>query len=156
MAQCDSLGQEALREAHDAWRREPFRGSINGQSSVAGGSEACGAGRALYDAVVDLGEPISYEVLSRGTAVYSAHGKRIGKVTHVLAVEDEDVFDADDVEAIYEKGVVLKLSRGECEQLPKPSASPAVMRDDPAESSTEARREKLMRAWGLISGDYRT
>jgi len=28
------------------------------------------------------------------------------------------------------------------------------MRDDPAESPAEIRREKLMRAWDLISGRY--
>jgi uncharacterized protein YrrD len=120
---------------------------------------------------MELGEPISYEVLDPGTPVYSADGERIGKVAHVLAAEDEDVFDgiviregafghehrfadADDVEEIHEHGVVLKLDQAACEQLPKPSANPAVMRDDPAESKADIRREKLMRAWDLISGNY--
>jgi len=120
---------------------------------------------------MDLGAPISYEVLRPGAAVYSADGDRIGKVTHVLAAEDEDIFDgivigehvfgedhrfadAEDVEAIYENGVVLTLARSECEHLPKPSANPAVMRDDPAESRANIRHEKLMRAWDLISGEY--
>ena len=119
---------------------------------------------------VDLGQPISYGVLGRGVSVFSADGHAIGKVAHVLAVEDEDVFDgivigehafghdhrfadADDVEEIYEHGVVLKLDRAACEQLPKPSANPAVMRDDPAESKADFRRERLMRAWDLISGN---
>lgn len=91
-------------------------------------------------------------------------------MTHVLAAEDEDVFDgivigehflghehrfadADDVDRIYEHGVVLRLDRAGCEQLPKPSANPAVMRDDPAESKTDFRREKLWRAWDLLSGN---
>ncbi len=120
---------------------------------------------------VDLGEPISYEVLAGGTPVYSAEGERIGKVAHVLAAEDEDVFDgivigehlfgeehrfadADDVDRIFEQGVVLKLDRSACERLPKPSANPAVMRDDPAESRSDRRHEKLMRAWDRISGNY--
>jgi uncharacterized protein YrrD len=120
---------------------------------------------------MDLGEPGSYEVLSRGTPVYSAEGERVGRVAHVLAAEDEDVFDgivigehafgedhrfadADDVERIYERGVVLKLTRAACEHLPKPSANPAVLRDDPAEGKTDFRREKLMRAWDLISGNF--
>ena len=97
---------------------------------------------------MDLGSPISYETLADGTAVYSADGERIGKVSHVLAAEDLDVFDgvvigehvfgedhrfvdADEVDAIYEHGLVLKLSRAESADLPKPSANPAVMRDDP-------------------------
>jgi uncharacterized protein YrrD len=125
---------------------------------------------ALYAARVDLGQPISYEVLRRGTPVYSAAGDRIGKVTHVLAVEAEDVFDgvvigehpfgeqhrfvdADDVDAIYENGLVLKLDRSECEALPKPSANPAAMRVDPGESKADIRHEKLRRAWDLISGN---
>lgn len=120
---------------------------------------------------MDLGEPISYMALDHGTPVYSADGGQIGKVTHVLAAEHEDVFDgivigehafgaehrfadAEEIDMIYEHGVVLKLDRAACEQLPKPSANPAVMRDDPAESSADARHAKLMRAWDRISGNY--
>jgi uncharacterized protein YrrD len=120
---------------------------------------------------MDLGEPVAYEVLGRGTAVYTHDGEQIGKVAHVLADEHEDVFDgivigehafgedhrfadADDIEAIYERGVVLKLDRVACEQLPKPSANPAVMHDDPAEGKSQIHREKLSRAWDMISGKY--
>jgi uncharacterized protein YrrD len=120
---------------------------------------------------MDLGEPASYLVLEAGTPVYSSDGDEVGKVTHVLAAEDEDVFDgivigehifgeehrfadADDVQAIFEHGVVLKLDRAACEQLPKPSANAAVMRDDPAESNAEFRHQKLSRAWDRISGKY--
>jgi uncharacterized protein YrrD len=119
---------------------------------------------------VDLGQPSSYLVLERGTPVYSADDVRIGKVTHVLADAGEDVFDgivigehlfghdhrfadADDVDEVFDRGVVLKLDRAACEALPKPEANPAVMRDDPAESPSEFRRAKLMRAWDLISGN---
>jgi uncharacterized protein YrrD len=119
---------------------------------------------------MDLGRPIAYQVLSQGTAVYSADGEEIGKVARVLAAEDEDVFDgivigehrfgpehrfadADDVQEIFERGVLLKLDRAQCEDLPKPSANPAVMRDDPATSRADLRHEKLMRAWDLISGN---
>lgn len=120
---------------------------------------------------MDLGEPASYLVLRPGTPVYSSDGEQIGKVTHVLAAEDKDVFDgivigehpfgaehrfadADDVEAIYDQGVVLKLDRAACEQLPKPSANPAVLHDDPAESDSDFRHQKLRRAWDRISGNY--
>ena len=120
---------------------------------------------------MDLGEPVSYEVVETGTPVYSSDEERIGKVSHVLAVEDEDVFDgivigehifgeehrfadADEIQAIYEHGVVLKLDRAACAELPKPSANPAVMHDDPAESKADLRRGKLMRAWDRISGNY--
>lgn len=120
---------------------------------------------------MDLGERVSYQAVPRGTPVYSADGDEIGRVAHVLAAEDEDVFDgivigehlwgrdhrfadADDVGEIYERGVMLKLRRTACEQLPRPSANPAVMRDDPAETKAEYRRQKLLRAWDLISGNY--
>jgi uncharacterized protein YrrD len=120
---------------------------------------------------MDLGEPVSYEALAPGTPVYSSDEQQIGKVSHVLAVEEEDVFDgivigehifgaehrfadADDIQAIFERGVVLKLDRAASAELPKPTANPAVMRDDPAESKTDFRREKLMRAWDRISGNY--
>lgn len=121
-------------------------------------------------AAMDLGTPISYLVLAKGTPVYSADGEQVGNVTHVLADEGEDVFDgivigehvhgtahrfveADDVGEIHEHGVVLTLSHEQCEQLPAPSANPAVMRDDPAESRSGIRHEKLRRAWDLISGN---
>lgn len=120
---------------------------------------------------MDLGEPASYEVLAAGTPVYSSDGVEIGKVTHVLAAEDEDIFegivigehifgsehvfaDAQDIDRIYEHGVVLSLDRDACASLPKPSANPAVMTDDPAESQSEFRHQRLRHAWDRISGDY--
>ncbi len=120
---------------------------------------------------MELGEPIAYEALAKGTPVYSADGEQIGKVSHVLAAEDEDVFDgviigehafgeehrfadADEIDRIYEHGVVLKLDRAACEQLPKPSPNPAVMHDDPAAAQSDFRGRKLKRAWDLISGNY--
>jgi hypothetical protein len=62
--------------------------------------------------------------------------------------------DAADVQEIFEHGVVLKLDRAACEQLQKPTANPAVMHDDPAESNSEFSHAKLRRAWDLISGNY--
>jgi uncharacterized protein YrrD len=119
---------------------------------------------------VDLGQPSSYLALDPGTPVYSSDGVQVGKVTHVLAVESEDVFDgivigehlfgldhrfadADDVEEVFDRGVVLKLDRSACESLPKPEANPAAMSDDPAESSSEFRHARLRRAWDIISGN---
>lgn len=118
----------------------------------------------------DLGDPISYEVVQKGTPVYSADGERIGEVGHVLADEREDVFDgivvsehlgrhghrfadADDIDRIYEHGVVLKLDRAASEALPEPTANPAVMFDDPAEPGGRS-HDKLRRAWNLVSGKY--
>jgi uncharacterized protein YrrD len=118
----------------------------------------------------DNGLPISYEVLDPGTPVYSSDGQKIGEVTHVLAVAEEDVFDgivideregpgghrfadADDVDSIHEHAVTLKLDAAACRELPEPSENPGVMKDDPAEGAPGL-SDKLHRAWNLISGKY--
>jgi uncharacterized protein YrrD len=122
---------------------------------------------------METGAPISYEVLEAGTPVYSSDGQQVGEVTHVLAVAEEDVFDgivfadidgalhhghrfadADDVGRIYEHAVMLKLDGAASHQLPRPSANPAVIRDDPTEGPPGHLHAKLQRAWDLISGKY--
>jgi uncharacterized protein YrrD len=120
----------------------------------------------------DLGEPSSYLNLGEGAEVYSCDGERVGEVEHVLAAEDADIFDglvldtsvlpgghrfvdADQVEEIFERGVLLKLDRQEAERLPEPSANPAALEvtpDDVAEDDEDALKRKLRRAWDLISG----
>ena len=82
---------------------------------------------------MDLGNPVSYLVLADGTPVLSSDGEEIGTVEHVLAVADADVFDgvivdmragpgghrfadADQVEAIYERGVVLSVDAAAAER----------------------------------------
>jgi len=117
------------------------------------------------------GLPISYEVLERGTAVYSSEGEQVGTVAHVLAAEEVDIFEglvilehrgrsghrfveADDIGDMYERAVMLKLDRAAAERLPEPSANPAVMRDDPAAGDSGALAQKLRRAWEYISGNY--
>jgi hypothetical protein len=116
---------------------------------------------------MDLGAPISYLVLERGTDVFSSDDQPIGRVEHVLADDREDVFDgivitrsgigrghvfadADDVGQIYERGVVLKLDKPASEQLREPSANPAVVGEDPGDPITG----KLRRAWDRLSGNY--
>jgi uncharacterized protein YrrD len=117
----------------------------------------------------DLGAPSSYLTLEEGTPVYSADGEEVGHVAHVLADEEEDVFDgcviahglghhvfadADQVEAIHERGVTLTLSAAEAEALPRPSENPAVMEADPDDTTPATLEDKLRRAWELLSGDY--
>jgi hypothetical protein len=119
----------------------------------------------------DTGLPISYEVLEAGTRVCSSDGEVLGKVAHVLSVPEEDVFDgiviavhdgpgghrfadANDIGAIHERAVTLKLDAAACSDLPTPSANPAVMHDDPAGSGGSALSHKLRRAWDLVSGKY--
>jgi uncharacterized protein YrrD len=127
---------------------------------------------------LDLGDPIAYLALERHTPVYSSSGDEIGVVDHVLQDDREDVFDgiviahrdehrhllphehahafadADQIDAIHERGVTLKISTSEAASLPKPSANPAVMRDDPTVGGDGRLHRKLTRAWDLISGNY--
>jgi uncharacterized protein YrrD len=119
---------------------------------------------------VDLGPPISYLALENGTPVYSSDGEQVGRVVHVLAAVEQDLFegivigehlgpgghrfvDADQIADIHSEGVVLKLDRAAAAELPEPSANPAVMRDDPAAGGSVL-ADKLRRAWDRISGNY--
>jgi hypothetical protein len=121
----------------------------------------------------DLGQPSSYLNLGKGAECYSCDGEKVGDVEHVLAAPDEDIFDgivldtsvlpgghrfveADQVEEIFERGVLLKIDRRQAESLPEPSANPAVMEvtaDDVSEDDESTLKRKLHRAWQLISGD---
>jgi uncharacterized protein YrrD len=123
---------------------------------------------------VDLGPPISYDVLERGTPVYGREGQEVGAVEHVLAAEAEDIFDglvvdvrvgpgglrfadAEQVESIHERGVVLGIGADAAARLPEPAENPPAMRVDPAETDDSLGQElerKLKRAWDLISGNY--
>jgi hypothetical protein len=85
----------------------------------------------------DLGHPVSYLVAKRGIAVYASDGKKLGRVIKVQAAPEANMFDgivfdeswgpggrrfvdAPEVEAIYERGVVLKIDSAAAESLPKP------------------------------------
>jgi hypothetical protein len=119
---------------------------------------------------VDLGQPSSYLTLEPGADVVSSDGERVGKVEHVLAAEEEDIFDglvidtvmgpgglhfvdSEQVEEIYERGVVIKVPAAEVDRLPKPSAQPTAM-EAHADSAGGPLASKLRRAWDLISGNY--
>jgi hypothetical protein len=117
----------------------------------------------------DLGNPISYIVLEEGTAVLGSDGEEVGHVAHVLAAEEEDVFDgiviahgfarhtfadADQIAAIQEHGVTLTISAAEAESLPEPSENPAVLDEDPGDPAPSPLADKLRRAWDLLSGNY--
>ncbi len=117
----------------------------------------------------DLGSPISYLTLEEGTPVFCSEGEKVGQVAHVLADEENDVFDgiviahglghhafadADQVAAIHEHGVTLTVSAAEAESLPRPSENPAVMGEDPADTVPSTLQDKLRRAWDLLSGNY--
>jgi uncharacterized protein YrrD len=117
----------------------------------------------------DLGQPSSYMALQEGVPVYSSEGESLGKVEHVLADPEIDVFDglvidtsvlpgghrfvdAPQVEGIYERGVVLTVDAAGAGNLPEPSASPGVLEAGPGDMVREDLGDKLRRAWDLISG----
>jgi uncharacterized protein YrrD len=117
----------------------------------------------------DLGRPISYLAVEEGTAVVGSDGEEVGQIAHVLADEEQDIFDgivishglgrhtfadAEQVGAIHEHGVMLTMSAAEAEALPEPSENPAVLHDDPAEPDASPLADKLRRAWDLLSGNY--
>jgi hypothetical protein len=117
----------------------------------------------------DLGAPGSYLILEKGLSVYSSDGQPVGKVEHVLAAPDLDVFDgividtsvlpgghrfadATQVAEIYERGVVLTLAAAAAESLPQPSANPAEIEVGPDDVVPDELHDKLRRAWDRISG----
>jgi uncharacterized protein YrrD len=121
----------------------------------------------------DLGDPSSYLSLGKGVECYSCDGEPVGKVEHVLAVPEDDIFDgivldtsvlpgghrfvdAEQVEEIFDRGVLLKIDRKAAEELPEPRANPAAMEvtaDDLAENDEGKLKRKLHRAWEMISGE---
>jgi uncharacterized protein YrrD len=119
----------------------------------------------------ELGEPSSYLALEAGAGVFSCDGEELGRVEHVLRDPDADIFDGlvidtsvlpgghrfvdgDQVEEVFERGVLLKLDRARAEAAPQPSANPAAMATDPGEGADSELERKLRRAWDLISGNY--
>ena len=120
---------------------------------------------------MDLGNPASYLVLVEGTPVLSSDGREVGKVEHVLADPDADVFDgvivdmragpgghrfadASLVAGIYERGVVLAMTSKAAEELPEPTANPATLEADPDDTAPDDLSDKLRRAWDYLSGNY--
>jgi len=116
----------------------------------------------------DLGPPIAYLALPTGVPVYDPSGEEVGRVEHVLADAEDDIFDgliidtsplpgglrfadADQIEELHERGVVLAVG---VEQLHEPSPNPGALRVDPADAEESRLTEKLRRAWDYISGNY--
>jgi uncharacterized protein YrrD len=119
--------------------------------------------------MADLGAPASYLTLRQGAPVYARDESELGKVEHVLADPEVDIFDgivldtsvlpgghrfidADQVQEVFERGVLLKLDAAAAEALPEPKANPTAMEADPAEQPDSGLERKLHRAWELLSG----
>ena len=111
------------------------------------------------------GNPISYQVLERGTPVFDSTGKKVGEVEKVLAVDEKDVFDgivvktgvrhtrfvdADEIGPLYERRVELKIAADELEGKPAHESGTVVYQADTDEESTTKsffRRLRQGRPW---------
>jgi hypothetical protein len=110
----------------------------------------------------DLGRPIAHLALREGTPVYDVDGTKIGVVDRVVDEGPNGIFeglvvhtlplpghhrfaDHAQVDAIYERGVRLKVGREELHEL----AGRDKDDDTTPESPLQAR---LRKAWDLISG----
>jgi uncharacterized protein YrrD len=115
--------------------------------------------------MIDLGAPAPYSSLEKGTPVLSRQHKQVGTVHVVVADTGADAFDAlviqederlrvalaEEVESIYEFGVVLALDTKACQMLPEPTPEPEG-EGDLAVAPEGTARVRLRRAWELISG----
>src|SRR3954467_8753825 len=117
-----------------------------------------------------FGSPASYLTLEPGTPVFSSERRRVGVVTHVLAAPEIDVFDgivvsvhdearfvdADLVDEIHSRGVLISVSENDIADLPKPSEQPGSIEVGPddlvPDSAGDAMRAKLPRAGKRVSG----
>jgi len=121
---------------------------------------------------MEYGAPISYLVLEGDTEVFASDGGQVGKVKRVLAIPDDDIFDgliletddgecfvdADNVDEIYERGVVLKLDSGQARRLPEPTKNPGVLEPSPddvaGDTPTDQIQYRIRQVWDRISGNY--
>ena len=114
---------------------------------------------------MEYGEPASYLTLQRGVDVVSSDGVVVGKVHQVLADGSTNVFDgvvidtksgpggkrfvdAPEVDVVYERALVLRISSDEVSRLPEPTASPAVLQ------ARDAPGGWWRRTWGRLTGRY--
>jgi hypothetical protein len=118
----------------------------------------------------DLGAPTSYLALTTGIPVLTSDGHEIGTVAHVLAMPEEDIFDgvvidtddgprfadAEVVDELHERGVMLRLDAAQAAQLPEPTENPPELATGPDDTVPDDTNlsAKLRRAWDLISGKY--
>jgi hypothetical protein len=94
--------------------------------------------------VVDEGLPIAYAVLENGVAVYASGGEQVGTVDHVVSAPELDVFHgivmradegqrfipADQVAALHEHGVDLRIDATAAAALPTPHGGAPAWRDN--------------------------
>lgn len=117
----------------------------------------------------DLGDPSSYLALEPRITVFASDGAELGRVEHVLADVEDDIFDgiildtsrlagghrfadASQVARIYDRGVVLTITRAEAEALPQPEKHAAALGTGPDDQVPDDLADKLRRAWHKLEG----
>lgn len=102
----------------------------------------------------------------------TSDGREVGRLKHVLADEGTDIFDglivdthdgdrfvdAPDVDELFERLVVLKLSAADIDRLSEPSPSPAAVDINPDDVAGDTTGDKIRdaarRTWDRLSGNY--
>jgi hypothetical protein len=93
---------------------------------------------------MDEGLPIAYPLLEKDVPVYASGGVDVGKVDHVVAAPELDIFHgiviridggrrfvpADTVASLHEHGVDLSIDAPAVAALPEPHGGSAVWRAD--------------------------
>lgn len=98
---------------------------------------------------MDEGLPTAYPLLEQGVPVLSSDGEQVGTVHHVVAAEEQDIFHglvvattrlgrrfvpAEDVAALHEHGVDLRIDAAEVAALPAPGGGAPVFSENPGTS----------------------
>ncbi|MBS1892805.1 MAG: hypothetical protein JST59_16025 [Actinobacteria bacterium] len=118
----------------------------------------------------DLGSKVSYLVAKRGIPVFSSDEVNLGTVVKVLDAPEADLFDgivfdttpnrpgghkfvdAPEVDAIYERGVVLNIDAATAERLSKPGKNPGSITVSPDDVAGEPDPSFWTKAWNRLSG----
>jgi hypothetical protein len=93
---------------------------------------------------MDEGLPIGYPLLEKDVPVYAADGDEVGKVDHVVAAPELDIFHgivmrvekgrrfvpAESVASLHERGVDLSIDAAAVAALPEPHGGAPVWRAD--------------------------
>ena len=96
---------------------------------------------------MDEGQPIAYGVLEKGVPAFASDGTQVGTVDHVVAAVEQDIFHgvvistpsgkrfvaAEDVAALHEHGVDLKLEVAAVQQLAPPAGGAPSFAEDPGD-----------------------
>lgn len=118
----------------------------------------------------NLGAPSSHLAAFSGIPVLASDGAVVGTLMLVLTAGAADALDgivieaqvggggarfadAAAVDAFFERGVTLALTREDCAELPRPQPPPALA--DATAPEATGLEAKLRRAWDLLAGSGR-